>query len=301
MDLFWLLIIICICVVCVVICLCACCICNSKKCRNRSSICWNGCCKCFFRPADPNSVPGRGAGIAQAQILRRRQRENRRKNLIVKFCRIGYSQGPLNLCYRYFGTFLRVLIWLASLPFAAYLTLKLAEQGWNDCLALYSIVLASAVLFLIVIVWFFFVHLECSGGWHWGETWIFACLDDDGYYEDRMETFQIVFTVLYNLSHWAILIFLLTNVIKAYNRNYAVKDYLCPSFSQETIIYLLLNLFELICSLAVECIHGLVKCGAYCGLKRRKRRQPIEQPGAREGSVNSNLSSNLLEEGTQAV
>merc|ERR1719285_700415 len=100
MDLFWLLIIICICVVCVVICLCACCICNSKKCHNRSSICWNGCCKCFFRPADPNSVPGRGAGIAQAQIVNRRQRQNRSKNLIACCCRVGYSQGPLNSCYK---------------------------------------------------------------------------------------------------------------------------------------------------------------------------------------------------------
>merc|ERR1719427_2391611 len=94
-----------------------------------------------------------------------------------------------------------------------------------------------------------------------------------------METFKKVFILFYNLSHWAILIFAITMFIIASKKGEKLADfptdYLCPTFWRETTLYVLLNLFELSCSFAVEFIHFLVRCGAYCGLKRRRRRRPI--------------------------
>jgi len=230
--------------------------------------------------------------------------------MIGCICGIGYSEGPLNTCYKYFGTLIRVIILFASLAFAIYLLVKTWGEK-QDCIELYVIVLISAILVLILFIWFFLVHMECEGGWHWGECWFFA-FADDGYYEDRMETFKKVFIVFYNLSHWAILIFALTMFINASKKGEKLvdfpKDYLCPTFWRETTLYVLLNLFELICSIAVEFVHFLVNCGAYCGLKRRSRRPPIEkkqrQPveyQQREGPVGSQLSEKLLGNETGVV
>lgn len=226
-----------------------------------------------------------------------RRRQQREKNsLIGCCCRIGFSEGPLKNCYQRFGNLLRILISICSLVFGLYLVVQLAGHGWNDCLGLYTIVLTSAVLALACFIWIFFVYLECGGGLHWGRVWIFAC-SDEGYYEDRMKTFKKVYTVCFNLSRWATVIWALTKFIIASsrrdNQDQDPKEYLCNAFWRETTVYVLLNLFELLCSLTVEFTHVVVGCGGFCGLQRRKRRQLGVKLENQEADQ-SNLSVSLL-------